>query len=125
MSSHPDDIAVDRFATMMKDKLAAARAKGRGGWDDPSQCTVEDLSIMLRVHVGKGDPVDVANFAMMLSMRGSAIVPVAPPAVVRPDFSQIDLRLFEKGRRQQAEKDRRDHEDRRRSGAAEPSTGDQ
>lgn len=34
---HPDDAAVDRFARAMKLKLAAARAKGRGGWsnDEP------------------------------------------------------------------------------------------
>jgi hypothetical protein len=32
--THKDDIAVDRFAAAMKAKLAAARAKGRDGWDD-------------------------------------------------------------------------------------------
>lgn len=29
--AHPDDAAVDRFAAAMKEKLAAAREKGRGG----------------------------------------------------------------------------------------------
>lgn len=70
---HPDDQAVDRFAVAMKAKLAVARAKGRGGWDDPAQCTVDHLSNLLHSHVAKGDPVDVANFAMMLHQRGSGI----------------------------------------------------
>lgn len=68
-----DDVAVDAFATAMKEKLAAARAKGRGGWEDPTQCTAEDLSRMLREHVEKGDPRDVANFCMMLHQRGEVI----------------------------------------------------
>lgn len=68
---HPDDHAVDRFAVAMKAKLAASRAKGRGGWDDPGQCTVEHLARLLVDHVAKGDPVDVANFAMMLHQRGA------------------------------------------------------
>jgi len=70
---HPDDRAVDAFAIAMKLKLAEARAKGRGGWHDPAQCSAEDLSRMLREHVEKGDPRDVANFCMMLHQRGEAI----------------------------------------------------
>ncbi len=69
---HPDDAAVDHFAAAMKAKLAAARAKGRSGWDDPAQCTADDLAIDLRKHVNKGDPVDVANFAMFLHARGES-----------------------------------------------------
>ncbi|WP_414614822.1 hypothetical protein [Stenotrophomonas geniculata] len=79
---HPDDLAVDAFAAAMKAKMAEARAKGRGGWEDPAQCTAEDLSRMLRDHVEKGDPRDVANFCMMLHQRGEAIVarqPVGEP----------------------------------------------
>lgn len=71
--AHPDDIAVDRFATAMKAKLAKKRAEGRGGWEGPT-CNAEILSIMLRKHVRKGDPVDVANLAMMLHQRGEGIV---------------------------------------------------
>ncbi|OBU52258.1 hypothetical protein [Stenotrophomonas maltophilia] len=70
---HPDDVAVDAFAVAMKAKMAEARAKGRGGWEYPAQCTAEDLSRMLREHVEKGDPRDVANFCMMLYQRGEAI----------------------------------------------------
>ncbi|HEM8535008.1 TPA: hypothetical protein U2Q23_001092 [Burkholderia multivorans] len=45
----------------MKHKLALARAKGRGGWET---CSPADLSRMLREHVEKGDPRDVANFCV-------------------------------------------------------------
>jgi hypothetical protein len=72
-NQHPDDLAVDRFAVMMKEKLAKARAKGRGGWDDPGQCSIEYLSRLLVEHVAKGDPVDVANLAMMVQLRGGWI----------------------------------------------------
>ena len=70
---HPDDVAVDRFATAMKAKLADARAKGRGGWEDKDQCSQQLLSDLLRGHVDKGDPRDVANFCMMLWCRHEAI----------------------------------------------------
>jgi NTP pyrophosphatase (non-canonical NTP hydrolase) len=72
-ADHPDDLAVDRFAVAMKKKLALARANGRSGWDDPTQCSAEDLSRMLREHVEKGDPRDVANFCMMLDQRSEVI----------------------------------------------------
>jgi hypothetical protein len=82
--SHSDDSAVDRFACAMKAKMAKQRAKGYHGWDNPSECTVEDLSRMLIEHVPKGDPVDVANFAMMLHQRGSGITPLATPIAAQP-----------------------------------------
>jgi len=71
---HPDDVAVDAFADAMKQKMAGARAKGRGGWEDPAQCSAVDLTRLLRDHVEKGDPRDVANFCMMLHQRGESIV---------------------------------------------------
>lgn len=58
-----DDIAVDMFAAAMKEKMAASRAKGRSGWQT---CRIEDLWDMLKAHVEKGDPRDVANIAMMI-----------------------------------------------------------
>ncbi|WP_069267374.1 hypothetical protein [Paraburkholderia nodosa] len=60
---HSDDLAVDALAAAMKEKLAQARAKGRSGWQE---CDPEDLSHMLREHVSKGDPRDVANFCAFL-----------------------------------------------------------
>ncbi|MBB2918108.1 hypothetical protein [Cupriavidus alkaliphilus] len=68
--AHTDDIAVDQLASAMKRKLAKCRAAGRGGWDDPMGCSIERLAAMLGEAVCKGDPVDVANFAMMLHARG-------------------------------------------------------
>lgn len=70
----PDNVAVDRFAEALKQKLAMARAKGRGGWQT---CSKEDLSRMLREHVEKGDPRDVANFCMFLWSLGHGIAPAA------------------------------------------------
>jgi hypothetical protein len=71
--THPDDEAVDRFAAAMKEKLAAAREKGSGGWEDKSDVSAEELTAMLLAHVWKGDPRDVANFCMFLHQRGEAI----------------------------------------------------
>lgn len=65
-----DDDAVDCFAAAMKKKLADARKKGRGGWQS---CSQDDLSRMLREHVNKGDPRDVANFCMFLWSLGYGI----------------------------------------------------
>ncbi|MEO1974889.1 MAG: hypothetical protein ABGX15_01920 [Paracoccaceae bacterium] len=72
---HPDDLAVDRFAVAMKAKIAKKRADGRGGWQDKDDCSQRFLSDLLRGHDDKGDPVDVANLAMMLHQRGGEIAP--------------------------------------------------
>lgn len=82
--AHSDDVAVDLFAAKMKAKLAAARAKGRNGWDDPTLCAADYLRTLLNEHVGKGDPVDVANFCMMLSHRDES--------TARPDAGDEDVR---------------------------------
>lgn len=58
-----DEVAVHSFAHAMVEKMARSRTKGRGGWQT---CSVPDLWQMLRDHVEKGDPVDVANLAMMI-----------------------------------------------------------
>lgn len=87
---HPDDAAVDRFAAAMKAKLAAARAKGRGGWDDPNACTDELLAELLVGHLGKGNAgtfEDVANFAMMLRQRGADPQVLADAAKAAPQQS--------------------------------------
>ena len=86
VAAHPDDIAVDRFAEAMKEKLAAARAKGRGGWDDKEDLECH-LSNLLRAHVEKGDPRDVANFCCFLWNRGESIQP-APARVTEDDGRQ-------------------------------------
>lgn len=75
---HPDDAAVNAFAAAMKAKLADARAKGRGGWNGDEPGMQQRLSDMLRAHVEKGDPRDVANFCMFLHQRGERISVPAP-----------------------------------------------
>lgn len=63
LPNHQDDIDVQRFAQAMKTKMALKRDEGRGGWQ---QCAPDELWRMLQDHVQKGDPVDIANFAMMI-----------------------------------------------------------
>src|SRR3546814_3345543 len=53
--AHADDLAVGDFALAMKAKLAAARAKGRGGWANAEPGMQQRLSDMLRAHVAKGE----------------------------------------------------------------------
>lgn len=60
---HSDDIAVDEFARAMKQKMAKKRDDGRGGWEYAHPLYLSEL---LKDHVEKGDPIDVANFCMML-----------------------------------------------------------
>lgn len=85
---HSDDLAVDRFAAAMKAKLADARAKGRSGWHDDEDLE-QLLSNMLRDHVDKGDPRDVANFCCFLWNRGERIAP-APRAAVEVTDTEIE-----------------------------------
>lgn len=75
--SHIDDLAVDQLATAMKDKLADCRARGRRGWDDPLQCSIEKLAGMLGEALCKGDPIDIANFCAMLTARGAGAESIA------------------------------------------------
>lgn len=65
-----DEIGVSRFTRIMRAKLAKKRRQGKGGWWDPDACSTEHLQRLLAEHVAKGDPVDVANIAMMLYCRG-------------------------------------------------------
>lgn len=68
---HPDDAAVDALCAAMKAKLREAREKkSRGGWET---CHHVDLSQMLREHVEKGDPIDVANFCAFLFAKAKPI----------------------------------------------------
>lgn len=67
---HMDDLAVASYAQAMSTKLALARHKGRGGWQDRLDYDYTRLCRDLLDHVVKGDPVDVGNFAMFLYHRG-------------------------------------------------------
>lgn len=100
--AHPDDYAVARFAALMKAKLAAKRAEGRGGWNGPD-CNADILSSMLRAHVEKGDPLDVGNFAMMLHQRGERIT--ATPAQSEPVGGYMGaMAVLHQGMRELAQK---------------------
>lgn len=70
-SAAADAIGVARFSLAMSNKLDAKRAEGRGGWNNPEECSVESLCVMLADHVKKGDMVDIANFAMMIWNRNN------------------------------------------------------
>lgn len=65
-----DDAALYAFAAVVSAKLAAGRAAGRSGWNDPAQCSIERLQGMLVECVAKGDAVDVGALAMMIHQRG-------------------------------------------------------
>lgn len=58
-----DNTSVIQFTDAMQAKMTVSREKGRSGWHT---VPVEDLWRMLREHVEKGDPIDIANFAMMI-----------------------------------------------------------
>lgn len=78
-----DSESVQIFSGLMAKKMKeSAQVKGRDGWQWVSP---EALSTMLREHIEKGDPVDVANFCMMLALRGWKIAP--PPAEHWPCWS--------------------------------------
>ena len=71
VNQHPDDEAVDRFASAMHAKMAQARAKGKEGWDDPERCPDGRLIGLLDEAMDNLEWVDVANYAMMLWARGA------------------------------------------------------
>ncbi|MCR4331889.1 MAG: hypothetical protein NUV34_04180 [Sulfuricaulis sp.] len=64
-----DDNGVGRFAFTMQKKLEEKRAQGRNGWNRPAECSIERLQKLLLKATLKGDPVDIANFAMMIWNR--------------------------------------------------------
>lgn len=56
------DALVDDFADAMKKKLLKKMMDDKAGWDDP-QWPRANILQQLRLHVDRGDMVDVANFA--------------------------------------------------------------
>lgn len=83
---HSDDIAVFRFASAMREKMTKKRDEGYGGWNDKDQCPTERLQTMLDEHLAKGDPVDVANFAMMLWHRNAPTGPSMAEVIRMKDY---------------------------------------
>lgn len=90
---HPDNAAVNKFADAMKAKLAAAREKGRDGWDDPDRCSIEFLVDLLADHLHKDNElsyVDIANLAMMLHLRGAAPMLLSASLARRDAINQTE-----------------------------------
>ncbi|MEJ6520286.1 hypothetical protein PQI64_11075 [Shewanella bicestrii] len=102
---HIDDIGINNFTQAMRLKMAHARAKGRSGWDDPAQCSGEQLATMLVEHLTKGNAgtfEDVANFAMMLHQRQEspsllvdAVNGVSAKAVM--NFAEVNRGAYQSG----------------------------
>jgi hypothetical protein len=68
---HPDDLAVDRMATAMKEHLAARRAGPQGDWRDSAQADVEDVAAALMTALAAGHAIDAAVRCMQLVERGA------------------------------------------------------
>ena len=96
LAAHVDPPNIEELADMrlldlaqraMRDKLALARMKGRGGWWNDAECSVEQLRALLREHVDKGDMRDVMNLAAMVYVR--EVADAQPNTeVVRPAGSE-------------------------------------
>ena len=74
-----DHRLVDYAGRAMAEKLAVARARGRGGWWDATECSIDLLRGMLQEHIAKGDMRDVMNLAAMIYTREIADAP--PPEI--------------------------------------------
>lgn len=68
VTEHPDDHAIDEFAKAMRSRMAEKRALGRNGWEE---CDPDDLGLRLLRAIADGDPIDIANYAMMLHALGA------------------------------------------------------
>ena len=89
-AAHDDAIAIMDFAAAMATKMHQAAMKGYAGWENPDLCTDAYLRVLLREAVAKGDPVDVANFAMMLHARGA--VTAMPEAYTTIVVQNMEMR---------------------------------
>lgn len=69
-----DERLVRHAAEAMREKLKLARVRGRGGWWNSDECTIDDLRSLLREHIEKGDMRDVLNLAAMVYVREIADV---------------------------------------------------
>lgn len=68
VTEHPDDHAIDEFAKAMRARMAEKRLAGRQGWEE---CDPDDLGLRLLRAIADGDPIDIANYAMMLHALGA------------------------------------------------------
>lgn len=73
--SRADAVGCDRFMVAMKEKLRTKAAEGKYGWNNPDVCSLDELQHWLREHIEKGDPVDIANYCMMIWNRSRHLAP--------------------------------------------------
>ena len=66
--SHPDDAAIDMYATALKARLRAERESGAGGWETGDLTFMKDA---LRSNADSSDWLDVGNYAAFLWNRGA------------------------------------------------------
>ena len=79
MTDNFDDATVYAFAAALRQKLEASREKGRSGWET---CDADRLRYGLYNHLEKGDPLDIAAYAMFLWARHEHCkYPVPPPPI--------------------------------------------
>jgi hypothetical protein len=64
-----DNAAITSFASAMSNKMSQTKAQGRTGWQEIQNYRLWE---MLYDCVQKGDPVDVANLAMMIHQNTQA-----------------------------------------------------
>lgn len=65
-----DDVAITRYTSAMRDKMAKGRVEGRTGWESTP---VDELHDLLARAAAERDYASVGNYAMMLFERaGSA-----------------------------------------------------
>lgn len=55
--------AWDKFSQLVHEKLMQNHRRGYTGWDDP-EWSADDVKAAMLEHIEKGDPVDIAAFAM-------------------------------------------------------------
>lgn len=67
---HTDDIMVDDLCKALKAELAGQRAAGKGGWEDPSQCTPGRLLAGADKHGKSGMIIKQIAYLAMLRYRG-------------------------------------------------------
>lgn len=53
----------------MRESLAKAREKGKGGWWNPSECSIGELQDLLHKAVLDGEMLSVINYAAMINAR--------------------------------------------------------
>lgn len=76
-----DDVAVNRFAAQMKERMKNRREAGRAGWHDKSLCSAEFLALKVWGSLYRGELIEAANYLMMLHQRGDKLAVLQYPEI--------------------------------------------